>query len=129
MTKLDALKALAEKVEAGRDMFLNGDISSVFGPFEVPNEGTAWQALNAFYGSLDAAKALHEAVLPEGMGYSLEWRDDGFVMAWLSPNLNRISDGRKRRHVQTFDERCYNKTPARAWLLCILKALIWKEEQ
>jgi hypothetical protein len=83
----------------------------------------AWQAYN---GSLDAALRLHEALLP-GWGWAVDWRDDGFVMAWLSPNLNRMPEA-ERAAAPLVDERNYSGKPARAWLLAILRAMAKREE-
>jgi hypothetical protein len=82
-------------------------------------------AYSAFSGSLDAALRLHEALLP-GWGWAVDWRDDGFVMAWLSPNLNRMSEA-ERATAPLVDERNYSGKPARAWLLAILRALAGKK--
>lgn len=103
MTRLDALKALAEKVEAGD-----------FWSF------VSWRALDyqffdlggkAFDGSLDAAKALHEAVLP-GAGYLI-----GNLSACVTHDDRRLGG-----YAVKSDD------PARAWLLAILRALIAQEE-
>jgi hypothetical protein len=83
-------------------------------------------AWGAYHGSLDAALRLHEALLP-GWGWAVDWRDDGFVMAWLSPNLNRMSEA-ERATAPLVDERNYSGKPARAWLLAILRALAKREE-
>lgn len=77
-------------------------------------------AYKAYHGSLDAAKSLHEALLP-GWGYLLEWRDDNFVMAWLSPNLNNMTKSQVE-NAPNSDMRTYKHTPARAWLIAVLKA-------
>jgi hypothetical protein len=86
-----------------------------------------WEEVTmAMNGSLDAALRLHEALLP-GWGWAVDWRDDGFVMAWLSPNLNRMSEA-ERATAPLVDERNYSGKPARAWLLAILRALAKREE-
>jgi hypothetical protein len=97
----DALIELLAKVEAG----------------EWHNDGTSWLFGNdwpnvhgAFHGSLDAAKALHEAVLPE-------WHINlTFDFCSVFPSGN---DGEQLAHTG----QC-NENPARAWLIAILKALI-----
>lgn len=60
---------------------------------------------NAYNGSLDAAKALHEALLP-----GWDWGRDPNGYNWVSMHTNEIG--------------CADNgdTPARAWLLAILKA-------
>jgi len=78
---------------------------------ELPIIKTAY---GAFSGSLDAAKALHEAVLP---GWGWVWASWG------------------RGHVTPRDQKYSRLTqqgeapdPARAWLIAILKALIAQED-
>jgi hypothetical protein len=69
-------------------------------------------AEGAFLGSIDEAKALHEAVLPENCYWWIENRPDGRQQAGVTVgNLGRAfkSEG---------------DDPARAWLIAILKALI-----
>ena len=72
----------------------------------------------AFEGSLDAAKALHEAVLPGFTFWQITRVNDNFFMvsvcdiprakgAWLEPSYRGESPD----------------NPARAWLLAILRAL------
>ena len=74
-------------------------------------------ALDAYKGSLDAAKALQEAVLP---GWSGEARMSGFgggqAAVW-NP---------MKRPGQDF--RVDSQDPARAWLIAILEALIAQED-
>ena len=120
MTKLEALKELAAKVEAGqcRPREIEDTAFNVW--TERQNGHPRWyfasSAMKAYYGSLDAAKALHEVVLPTGMWAWQLWTDhngvptaviDGF--AFSTPEV-------------TADN------PARAWLLAILNALIAMEE-
>jgi hypothetical protein len=104
----DALVELLTKVEAGwysydiestvRVMFPN-DIG-----FRLTSEAS--RILNAYNGSLDAAKALHEAVLPEWLAVI---DTDGAV---------EVSRGGWPADATVTDN------PARAWLIAILKALI-----
>ena len=68
----------------------------------------------AFDGSLDAAKALHEAVLP---GWEWRLRDN---RAWVWTGV-LVYGGEE---VETAE---FCGLPARAWLLAILDALIAKE--
>lgn len=113
--KLDALDALIEAVEAGR-------LSEV--PFELSQmRRELWEPIvKANSGSLDAAKALHDALLP---GWALErlnmWPgSNGTCLAALwgthevgGKRWHNFSDGR----VEALAD-----TPARAWLLAILRA-------
>ena len=70
-------------------------------------------ALRAFNGSLDAAKALHEAVLP-GWWWRVTSPDPHYVQVGM-PGIG-VYSGR-------------DETPARAWLLAILEALIAQEDE
>ena len=102
MSKLQALTALRDKVKAG-DHFPKGLRSNIFG-----HNGNAKLCLDAYNGSLDAAKALHEAVLP-GWGYE-------------------ICNGAEVTLRQYSKKIIFkNVCPARAWLLAILEALIAQE--
>ena len=100
-----ALQALLMKVEAGeRGSGLN--TVSVFGDTQ-----TAMDAVDAFDGSLDAAKALHDTLLP---GWDLSictYEDDLFEVSVSRPTA-----------VQTYDG--LSEVIARAWLIAILRALI-----
>jgi hypothetical protein len=100
MTKLEALRTLAAKVEAGE---APENTWRVFGSDEV----LMGFSHKAYHGSLDAAKALHESVLP-GWDYCIDSEDDG--VAVFSDGLNGVV--------------AHNENPARAWLLSILKAMI-----
>ena len=100
MTTLEELRA---KVAAG-----------VF-PADLSNRDLGWDVAilvpyEAFSGSLDAAKALHEAVLP---GWSAVIQTNGAVQLHCP--------------VHGAQTPAYNNDPARAWLLAILDALIAKE--
>lgn len=97
MTYLDKL---IEAVKAGE--FLLDAIPARY-------ETTAYQA---FSGSLDAAKALHDALLP-GWGY----RVSPCYAAVMHPSVTG-NDVTK--------DAVVNDNPARAWLLAILKA--YREE-
>lgn len=114
MTKLEALIQLRDKVKAGEKSYWPGnDFHFAMGGknYEyVGNTPGALECDRAYHGSLDAAKALHEAVLPG-------W-------AWTLCN-----DG-KAHVLRTGSEPwSYAETPARAWLLAILEALISQEQQ
>ena len=102
MTRKEALAELIAKVEAGTDLF-----PSHFPPLF---KGTQW-AIRAYEGSLDAAKALHEAVLPDEFVMVAQVAHDP---AWQAT---------------IWGESLYAETPARAWLLAILKALHSMEAQ
>jgi hypothetical protein len=105
VSRLDALKELAAKVKAGT-------ISSHANDLHLTRSavGDEWYSCGlAYTGSLDAAKALHEAVLPRckwGVG------DVWSGVYWDGYYLHEPSDD----------------NPARAWLLAILRALIAREK-
>lgn len=114
MTKLEALRTLAAKVEVGDEnrfahSFLD-EVRSWRSPleyFEITN-----LVHRAYHGSLDAAQALHEALLP-GWHFDIDSEAGGvcvFKSALDSAELGKCE--------------CL----ARAWLLTILKALIAQEE-
>lgn len=120
MTRLDALKELAAKVEAGTlpEAVFHGHFS-IRGHWAYITGLTSSQRTNVFLaysGSLDAAKALHEAVLT-GWG----WHCGAYgARVWEYPGT--AVPQRKRQDVEMHDN------PARAWLLAILRALISQEE-
>jgi hypothetical protein len=115
MDKLEALTALRDKVRAGsfpadmsaRDMGLTANYDG------LPIINTMY---SAFGGSLDAAKALHDAVLPcvdVDINIRLVLCD---VTAFIDEpeNVTQIYSGT-------------DENPARAWLIAVLEALIAQE--
>lgn len=96
MDKLEALKELLAKVEAGA---LDGEPESQK-IAEVAVGGECLSVAEAYMGSLDSAKDLHEAVLP------------GSIIP-----------------VEVACEIIRGPDPARAWLCAILKALIAQEQE
>lgn len=114
------LQRLIEAVEAGA---ISTDL--IMDAF-----GHGWDdvlVLGAFDGYIDAAKALHEAMLPDGSGnggtnWSVEIRRGGREMDedWLW--RVEISDGNSHVSCDVSEDAAAD-TPARAWLIAILKAL------
>ena len=112
MNKLQVLTALRDNLRVGD---VNTGPSLIMMRSAFPHhDKIAWKAYN---GSLDAAKALHEAVLT---GYDYEI----------------VSRGNRRTvHVYAKPLDAFASTgvsvesTARAWLLAILEALIAQEEQ
>jgi len=99
----DALTRLADAVEAGTATEADFDAA-----WPHAMNGEHHYAKTAYHGSLDAAKALHEAVLPE-------W--------WFAIQPTGATVGKMER---THDGNVFdgaNQNPARAWLLAILRAL------
>ena len=104
MTRKEALAELIEKVEEG------GDVRpSTFKALRDP-DNAAW-AVKAFYGSLDAVKALHEAVLP---GWEYGYNGSIVWVKWPGSRSSYVHDA-------------MNGYTSRAWLLAILRALYAQE--
>jgi len=110
MTKrLDALEECLAKVEAGT--VDHGSFMQEWRGSPSYSAGCGVNAHKAYDGSLDAAKALHEAVLP---AYSLQLTHHDCEV-FQNPRFSHCG------------EEIDN--PARAWLIAILKALIWEATQ
>ncbi|MEB3419921.1 hypothetical protein ACFSDD_11115 [Salipiger marinus] len=112
MTRLDALRALLAKVEAGELDFRDDIALNDNWPAKLCLDKT-WQA---YQGSLDAAKALHEALLPG-------WRITAIQHAsgrWRVAISDPIPP-----HKETW---ALSEDPALALLSCDLRALIAQEE-
>jgi len=110
MTDTQALRDLLVKVEAGDSFGIIPLGQKAFGPTDDYEYRRGHIVCNAFNGSLDAAKALHDAVLPD-----LPWD------IWRGTDMN---GGRYYGcNIATVDT-AYHTDPARAWLICILRALI-----
>lgn len=112
MTQKQAPQDLLAKIEAGEMK-----PHQVFNAFDTPCQDFALQqraedAKNAYRGSLDAAKALHEAVLP-GFHWSI---DSEAGSACVFDNLMDIAEVGE------------GEDPARSWLVAIIKALIAEAE-
>jgi hypothetical protein len=104
MTRLEALRAMHDDVRTGA---IPDDAET--GAFKVLGFTQMRFARSAYDGSLDAAHSLHKSVLP-----GWEWdRDGGIMIVW--------TDGVDR-------QIAYSDSPARAWLLAVLSALIAQEE-
>lgn len=93
---------LAERVEAGEAFSHN--FRNIF------DEQSSRNAHEALKGSLDAAKALHDAVLP-GWGWHIREDGDGCYASCLYPKHNLVTPGSATA-----------KTPAAAWVAAILRA-------
>ena len=121
MTRKEALADLIAKVEAGQ----HGRWT-----FDALGEDASGLALDAYHGSLNAAKALHEAMLP-GWAYRIgqcSVSDDASVF----PDFNCPVHGARLRATMDEARDWFGDTdvdqrppgnPARAWLLSILRAL------
>ena len=104
----DALTELLAKVEAG---------NFNWNAWATPplNRALMGKVEDSYNGSLDAAKALHEAVLPD-YSWQLFEEDSGEFSSLVS----------KRADPKFYEEE-WHAYPARAWLIAILKALIADE--
>ena len=109
MTHKEALAELIEKVEAGEP----SKVETWFAALGVEY----YLARDAAGGSLDTAKALHEAVLP-GWPYTIENVTGQNYRAWTDKSRNLRRPG--------FSDR--GPCPARAWLIAILRALYTQEK-
>lgn len=110
MNRAEALDALIEAVENGLPSPTNWRNFSAVPTGAEDNPGPIL-AHRAYNGSLDAAKALHEALVPE-WGWMI---GDGGSATILPP------DRLKQAGIVGPVVRILNN-PARAWLLCQLKA-------
>ena len=97
----DALRKMIEAVERGERW-------AEWGAVDCPLGLASIYARNAFNGSLDAAKELHEALTPE-------WRFESF-------SLNGEVVLLRNRPIDS-QYGFVDMDPARAWLLAILKAV------
>lgn len=116
-----ALTDLLAKVEAGA---WPEDWREVTRAISLRPDDRHLLAQKAFNGSLDAAKALHEAVLPEWVVNHLTiWGD--FCRIELCQT--HLKDGGMWHGSNDLSIDAENRLPARAWLIAIIKALIAKE--
>ena len=124
--KLNALDKLIEAVEAGTLKGTYDDLISFdrLCDAAIPQDtrGLNVHAFEAYEGSLDAALALHEALLP---GWALErltkWPGtNGQCTAYLWGTHE--DDGERWHNAKDGRVDANGPTPARAWLLAILRA-------
>jgi len=125
--KIKALDDLIAKVEAGDKNYYPGNcfhLATGGKPYEYMGKTRgALEVDRAYHGSLDAAKALHEALLP---GWDWLVRTNDFARV-TSPDYDQVTWEAGDRVVtdivsgNAFEAYCEND-PARAWLIAILKA-------
>ena len=118
MTRRDALIELRDKVKAGDDPGFSAWVNVFF--------RSAFNAIEAYNGSLDAAKALHEAVLP---GWRMDALWQGGVMSRTQELWHCQIRSLGGHQAICTDERFGYESPARAWLLAILAALIAQADE
>ena len=114
---MTALKDLLAKVEAGWPPDIDTPYMTPF--HAVWPDWRAQQAWMANQGSLDAAKALHEAVLP---GWAPSIGQNVHHCYWFA-HLLRAENG---SIVGDYEGSAIDN-PARAWLIAIIRALIAQE--
>lgn len=124
MTDKTALRQLIEAVEVGGTIGLNvKDVCRALG-WRFPDMRTS-HILAAEAGSLDAAKAMHDALLP---GWEFGVRSDGQVFfSWVnSPDYEVctwIAGDKETTDVLSGSYHSgVSDNPARSWLIAILKA-------
>ena len=113
-----ALQDLLVKVEAGWPEHID---QAYMPPFLAAFDMT-WVAMKAWQaneGSLDAAKALHEAVLPGWIANMTQLQNRQWIAQVVNP---QGEEWPKWTRSPSWD--CADTNPARAWLCAILKALI-----
>jgi len=105
MTDITALDKLIAAVEGGKMFQPESDRWREFFPVNAVVYGP--KIISAFYGSLDAAKALHDALLP----------------GWVYLHISKVM-GSCETEVCSGGPWFNGKSadPARAWLIAILKA-------
>ena len=116
MTRKEALIALRDAVQDGtaKNRFVR-----MCGPCHLDEFSVA----KAFNGSLDAARALHDALLPgwDWVVASCDENGRGHPLAIVIPDASADNDD----HTVSVQ----SDNPARAWLLAILEALIAQNDE
>jgi len=121
-TRKDALQELLAKVEAG-EVIQSADAVDIW-PIDARSMSLPWlDACKASQGSLDAALALHIAVLP-GAGWDV-YRTSKYP--GMIPGSSQHEFAAKVGWGTTHRGEADN--PARAWLCAILKAMIAEYEE
>ena len=125
MTRKQALAELIAKVDAGTlipdNLIVSPEVSAMIDLAVNVSDlhGDVWADLcNAYDGSLDAAKALHDAVLPDGEGWEV-YRTGKYP--GMIPGSSPYKFAARVGYGTTFNGDSDN--PARAWLLATLRAL------
>jgi len=107
MIKLEALEALKAKVEAG---------TKTLNPIPDWPRQNMLDIVRAANGSLDAAMALHNAVLPE---FVAQFDTLGYVWVYIPT----------RNAPPLMEARAFNEVPARALVIADLEILIKQEKE
>lgn len=112
------VRELLEKIEAGAytaEYDSSGAFLSAVGGCERAAFAVDADAWRAYHGDLNAALALHKAVLPEWV-----W--------WFEPFREIAFCGLYNPAVSPMPVTAGHADPARAWLICILRALSGAEK-
>lgn len=117
MTRLDALRALESSVNSGQFIPALNSHAGAFPPSTPYGRENFHMSFDAFNGSLNAAKALHEAVLP---GWEWQITHRGHVQM-TGPEYPYSGLG-------SVEANARGGGPARSWLLAQIRALIAIEE-
>ena len=110
-----SLQDLVAKVEAGE--IKDAPFWKIWRP-ECEDGVLAYRACDAANGSLDAAKALHEAVLPGWISTHTQLENKEWISKVVHPPGEEWP-----KWVSYPSSVAKNPDPARAWLIAILKAL------
>lgn len=116
--RIAALDALIEAVTAGNLSQRDEDIYAPAIPLPHGDTTNLANVYSAYKCSLDAAKALHDALLPGWVLYRMQWwpnaPDPAVVEIWgTQDGSHSFKDGRSEAKAEN---------PARAWLIAALQA-------
>jgi len=114
MSRKQALQKLLQCVELGDLTRVSGD--DVYNGFASHRQAFF---VGTFNGSLDTAKALHEAVLPGWIANITQLHNRQWIAQVVTP---QGEEWPKWTSFPSWD--CADTNPARAWLTAIIKALI-----
>jgi len=119
MTDKQTLLDLAERVEAGE----MPDVKDYYAILKRAGFHPFFTLNPVMTGSLDAAKALHDAVLPGhsfGIDCDCDFHDGGMYRAYVVETSDVIVDGARGKSSRFIKGQ--STTPAAAWVAAILRA-------
>ena len=116
-----ALQRLLDAVESGTAM--NGDFADAF-HMKGPSK-PYWMGTSAYNNnSLDAAKALHDALLPGWAIERMSWWPGGHWTFHLWGTSDPDHNGDRWHNHTDGRVEASNTDPARAWLLALIRAVM-----
>ena len=132
-----SIRELREAVEAGDDDFLGSDgwidgwdtVAPELQTYRHKSDGASASviAVRAYRGSLDAAKRLHDALLPgwpvRVMDHSQDYLGGHGWHACVNWHHMSAPHGKAAYPANSYSYTGWNDNPARAWLIAILRAL------